>query len=78
MSEIIEIIGTIISIWILGAFGVLGCIAVTTLITSNTNQEMDNAFNTGTEIVKSLNKKYFHVAAFILGAFIANATGIII
>jgi hypothetical protein len=77
MAEIIEIIAGIIGIWMVGSIGVVGCILVTTLITYDPKQEED-VFSTGTDVIKSLNGKYFLIAAFILGILIVNATGITI
>ena len=75
MAEIIEFIAGILSIWLVGAIGVIGCIMVVTLITYNPNDEED-VFNAGADVVKNLNGKYVHIAAFILGLLIINATGI--
>ena len=77
MAEIIEIIAGIIGIWMVGSIGVVGCILVTTLITYDHKQEED-VFSTGADVIKSLNGKYFLIAAFILGILIVNATGITI
>lgn len=75
MAEIIEFIVGIIAIWMVGALGVMGCIMVTTLITYNPKDEED-VFNAGADVVKNLNVKYVHIAAFVLGLLIINATGI--
>ncbi|MDB3867399.1 hypothetical protein N9333_01075 [Gammaproteobacteria bacterium] len=75
MAEIIEFIVGILAIWMVGAFGVMGCIMVVTFITYNANDEED-VFNAGADVVKNLNGKYVHIAAFILGLLIVNATGI--
>ena len=75
MAEIIEFIVGILSIWMVGAIGVIGCIMVTTFITYDPKDEED-VFSAGTDVIKSLNGKYFHIAAFILGIFIVSATGI--
>ena len=75
MAEIIEFIVGILAIWMVGSIGVMGCIMVTSFITYDSKDEED-VFSAGTNVIKNLNGKTFHIAAFILGILIVNATGI--